>query len=71
MEIERVVLEGVDTFPRAKLQLIKGLTLPKASPGQLKALLEKAEQLADQIARAGPAEQRGNLLDILDRVDAR
>ncbi len=71
IEIERVVLEGIDNFLRAKLELIKGLNLPKASPGQLKALLGKAEQLADQIARAGPAEQRTNLLDILDHIDVR
>ena len=71
MEIERVVLEGIDNFLRSRLRLIKGLTLPKASPGQLKALLGKAEQLANQIARAGPAEQRGNLLDILDHIDVR
>ena len=71
MEIERVVLEGIDNFLRSRLQLIKGLNLAKASPGQLKALLGKAEQLADQIAQAGPAEQRGILLDILDHIDAR
>jgi DNA invertase Pin-like site-specific DNA recombinase len=71
MEIERVVLDGIDSFLRAKLELIKGLNLPKASPGRLKALLGKAETLADQIARAGPAEQRGILLDILDHIDAR
>ncbi len=64
MEIERVVLEGIDSFLRARLQLIKGLNLPKASPGRLKALLGKAGRLADQIARAGPAEQRGDILDI-------
>ncbi len=71
MEIERVVLEGIDSFLRARVELIDGLNLSNASPGQLKALLGKAEQLADQIARAGPTEQRGILLDILDHIDAR
>ncbi|MCH8327775.1 MAG: glycosyltransferase [Candidatus Marinimicrobia bacterium] len=67
--IENVVLHGIDCFLRDRLALAKRLKLSNASPAHLNSTLKGAAQLADGIAKSGPAEQRRMLLEILENID--
>ena len=66
--IEEVVLREVCTFLCDGPRLIEAVNL--AGRG-VKAMLSEASRLGDRILKSGPAEQRGFLLDVVNRVEVR
>ncbi len=66
--IEDVVLNGVRGLLRNKARLIEALNL---TGHRLKAMLFEALRLGDRMLKAGPAEQRGFLLEMVTRIEVR
>ncbi len=66
--IEEVVLNEVDNLLCNGARLVE--LLSQTGP-RLKALLSAASRLGDRIRKAGPAEQRGILLDMVARIEVR
>ena len=64
--IEEVVLNGVCMLLRDKLRLIEALSL---NGHRLKPILSEASRLGDRTIKAGPAEQRRILLDVVTRIE--
>jgi len=69
--IDDAVLKGIDCFLRDRLGLTKRLKLSDASPTRLDSMLKGAAGLADRVARSGPVDQRGILLEMLENIDVR
>lgn len=66
--IEDAVLNGIRAFLRNRLRLTVALGM---AGGRMKEKLSAATSLSNQILKAGPADQRAFLLDVVKRIEIR